>query len=247
MATPGSTHLKVILTGQYGVGKSSLFRRFVNDSFQEETTVTSTSDGTFLTLTSTLPAPDNHRRQFMTDTGRKVELKLWDTAGMERFCTMSGNYYANASAVIVVYSLDDPNSLSTAVDCILEAITEAGRLSSLIGGLVVFLCGNKSDLADVGERGARGVSRVVSVEAVDKLTEQFDQVVQKSFVVSCKSGQGVQEMFQDVAEILDELVREKAERRTKAVAAAMGNSLSIRDADNNNVKSARDGETTCAC
>jgi len=35
MAT-GAPNYKIILCGEYGVGKSSLFRRFMNDTFTEE-------------------------------------------------------------------------------------------------------------------------------------------------------------------------------------------------------------------
>ncbi|XP_052233463.1 uncharacterized protein LOC127846334 [Dreissena polymorpha] len=35
MAT-GAPNYKIILCGEYGVGKSSLFRRFMNDTFSEE-------------------------------------------------------------------------------------------------------------------------------------------------------------------------------------------------------------------
>lgn len=76
-----------------------------------------------------------------TGAGRKrIKLQLWDTAGTERFRSVSRSYYRGAAGAILVYDISSQDSflgLSTFLD-------DARALAS--PDLTVLLAGNKSDL-----------------------------------------------------------------------------------------------------
>ncbi|KAL9586382.1 MAG: hypothetical protein Q9212_000954 [Teloschistes hypoglaucus] len=76
-----------------------------------------------------------------TGAGRKrIKLQLWDTAGTERFRSVSRSYYRGAAGAILVYDISSRDSflgLSTFLD-------DARALAS--PDLTVLLAGNKSDL-----------------------------------------------------------------------------------------------------
>ena len=67
---------KVILCGEYGVGKSSLFRRFMSDTFTTATDRQSTM------------GLDHYSRVYSAEE-RELKLQLWDTGGMERVASIT--------------------------------------------------------------------------------------------------------------------------------------------------------------
>jgi len=79
--------LKLILVGQSGVGKSSLLVRFVDDHFEQA---------------STRPTIECDIKYKQLDVnGVRTTLRLWDTAGSERFRTFSTQHYRNAQVSIL--------------------------------------------------------------------------------------------------------------------------------------------------
>lgn len=41
---------------------------------------------------------------------RNIKLQIWDTSGQERFRTINSSYYRGASAVVLVYGVNDRGS-----------------------------------------------------------------------------------------------------------------------------------------
>lgn len=70
------------------------------------------------------------------------QVMLWDTGGLERYDSMTANYYRNAHAVILVYDMTDEDSLIR----LNEWVAEARRNSRWSERLVIALWGNKCDL-----------------------------------------------------------------------------------------------------
>lgn len=79
------------------MGKSSILRRFADDSFQESYLATIGVDFRFK---YNLPLCRS-----ITVNGDVVKLQIWDTAGQERFRTITGAYYKGAHAIIIVYDI----------------------------------------------------------------------------------------------------------------------------------------------
>ena len=90
------TKLKLIVVGQSGVGKSSLLVRFVDDHFEEAST------------RPTIECDIKYKQIDVNDI--RCTLRLWDTAGSERFRTFSTQHYRNAQGVIFVYDVTNQGS-----------------------------------------------------------------------------------------------------------------------------------------
>mmetsp|Transcript_76155 Transcript_76155/g.105328 ORF Transcript_76155/g.105328 Transcript_76155/m.105328 type:complete len:110 (-) Transcript_76155:217-546(-) len=71
-----------------------------------------------------------------------MKTHFWDTAGTEKFKALSAMYYKNVDAVILVYAINDLNSFKE-----LES-WETEIKKKMNGDPVVFILGNKVDLAD---------------------------------------------------------------------------------------------------
>ncbi|KAI4199846.1 MAG: hypothetical protein LQ348_001816 [Seirophora lacunosa] len=120
---------KVILLGPSGCGKSCLLHRIVKNEWR---TLSSQTIG--VEFASKII-------KIGTGTGRKrIKLQLWDTAGTERFRSVSRSYYRGAAGALLVYDLCSRESflgLST-------FLNDARALAS--PDLIMLLAGNKLDL-----------------------------------------------------------------------------------------------------
>lgn len=120
--------LKVVLMGESGAGKSSLLRRFTNDTFTNAYCSTIGVDFAVKTLSF---------------DGQVVKLQIWDTSGQERFRSITSSYYRGASAVLIVYAVNDEASFRG-----LERWLEEVR-RYCTEGVAVMVVAAKSDLPAV--------------------------------------------------------------------------------------------------
>lgn len=81
---------------------------------------------------------------------RRIKLQLWDTAGTERFRSVSRSYYRGAAGAVLVYDVSDPASFGA----LPTFLSDARALAS--PQLTVVLAGCKSDLAEEGGGGGGG-------------------------------------------------------------------------------------------
>ena len=102
------------MVGEYGVGKTSLFRRFATDSF-----TTATDRASTIGL-------DNYGKVYEVCDGTKaLKLQLWDTGGMERVASITSSYYKYSEAAILVFALDNPDSFHILSQHLLDIVTYA--------------------------------------------------------------------------------------------------------------------------
>lgn len=178
MASVSIPEFKVILCGEYGVGKTSLFRRFATNSFIETKEVS-----TLKSRQSTLGL-DHFSRRFDVNANKSIKLQLWDTGGLERVASITNSYYKFAEAALLVFSLDSLDSFH----CLSQHLIE---ILSLAENAKIFLIGNKTDLTP----------HEVNDSDVELFVEQFPKF-NGIFKISCKTNEGVQEMLADIAEKL---------------------------------------------
>ena len=88
---------------------------------------------------------------------------LWDTGGLERYDSMTANYYRNAHAVILVYDMTDEDSLYR----LNEWVGEARRNSRWADRLVIALWGNKCDLKDSSNVKGETVEAFMDKHGID--------------------------------------------------------------------------------
>jgi len=122
---------KIILLGPSGSGKSCLLHRFVKNEWR--------------VLTSQTIGVEFASKIIRVGTGarrKRIKLQLWDTAGTERFRSVSRSYYRGAAGAVLVYDITSHNTFTG----LPTFINDARALAS--PNLTVILVGNKADLAN---------------------------------------------------------------------------------------------------
>jgi len=123
------TSKKIILTGSFGVGKTSLFNKFIFNKFSDK----------YLT---TIGVKVNKKTVDVGET--QVNLLVWDIAGEVSQDKVPTSYFLGASGIIYVFDLTRPltyKNLNTNID----------YLKQLLPGGVIKVVGNKKDLLSESE------------------------------------------------------------------------------------------------
>ena len=116
---------KVLLIGNSGVGKSSLFLRFVDDIWEDNFVPTIGVDFKIKTLII---------------EEKKIKLQIWDTAGQDRFRTIVSSYYRGAHGILLIFDLTDIESFKSLNNWLIEIERNANK------NVIKILIGNKCDL-----------------------------------------------------------------------------------------------------
>ena len=156
----------MIILGTIDVGKTSLALRFTDGTFDSERSV-----------------DIDTRSKEITVDGRTVQLTIADTAGQERFRTLTSSYYRNSDAIIIVFDLTSAESFDDVKGHLLEATRYSHRSEK-------FIIGNKSDLPN----------RAVSTKKAQDLCDS--EGVAAYMETSAKSGSNVEAFFTLVAQKL---------------------------------------------
>jgi GTPase SAR1 family protein len=82
------------------------------------------------------------RRRLHGDSNKLTGMQLWDTAGTERFRSVSRSYYRGAAGAILVYDI----ASRTSFNALPTFLNDARALAS--PNLTVILAGNKADLTE---------------------------------------------------------------------------------------------------
>ena len=122
--------LKVILLGDPMVGKSSIIQRICK--------------GVFADNISPTISIEYHNYSIKINNEYTVRLKIWDTAGQEKFNSIVKNYYQSTDFGIYIYSIDDLQSFERIKDFLYEAQENNQKNdNNLVKNI---LLGNKKDL-----------------------------------------------------------------------------------------------------
>ena len=117
---------KVILTGSFGVGKTSLFNQFIFNKFSDR----------YLT---TIGVKVN--KKTIVVNGRELSLLLWDIAGEVAQDKVPNSYFLGASGIIYVFDLTRPSTYKNIKE-------DLDYLKEITKGGIIKIVGNKSDLLD---------------------------------------------------------------------------------------------------
>ena len=127
----------IIVLGETQVGKTSFINRFNTGSFERDTLTTIGLD--FVVKEMTL------------EDGTKVNVKIFDTAGQERFRNLTKNFYQKADGAILMYSETDEDSFNK-IDGWLTKLGENAPEN-----VITFLVANKCDSLERTVTKQRGV------------------------------------------------------------------------------------------
>ena len=137
------TSLKCIVVGASGAGKTALTKRLIDNKFEKYTQPTLSVD---------------FKSKEVNINGRNVVLNIYDTAGQEKYSSITQSYLRGADCALVVFDLTDKHSFDDAPKWI-KSVKTLSPFASFI------LVGNKCDLANErvistadGEQYAKSVS-----------------------------------------------------------------------------------------
>ena len=119
--------LKLIVLGDSGVGKTNIIRRYVSDTFSDDSKATVGVE--FFT------------KPFRVNNDI-VKLEIWDTAGQERYKSITSAYYKGSRGALLVYDITRPSTFED-VEKWMTEIKEKVR-----GSLKIMIIGNKLDLTN---------------------------------------------------------------------------------------------------
>jgi small GTP-binding protein len=123
---------------------------------------------------------------FNFKNGNDLKLSLWDTAGAERFRSLTKNYFRNADGAFVIFSIVDQNSFENVPNWINDIHASANI------DIPIVLLGNKGDLFH---------QRDVKIEDINELKNQLNL---NYFEVSAVTGIGIKDSLEYLcSEILE--------------------------------------------
>ncbi|KAF9729061.1 hypothetical protein PMIN06_003315 [Paraphaeosphaeria minitans] len=128
---------KIILLGPSGAGKSCMLHRFVNSSWKILSSQT-------IGVEFASKIVHIHPRDPSRGTRKRIKLQLWDTAGTERFRSVSRSYYRGAAGAILVYDCSSWRSF----EGLRTYMEDVRALAS--PDCTMILAGNKMDVAEEG-------------------------------------------------------------------------------------------------
>ena len=156
----------ILLLGNQAVGKTSFILRFCEDTFNDLQLSSSGID---------IKYKDIKRRD------RDIKLKIFDTAGQERFKSISKSYFKKADGILLLYDVSNKDSFDSIISWV-ESIEECLDLSE-IGILIV---GNKCEIPDE--------EKVVNNEMKEKLENNL-KVKVKVMEASARDNKNVEECY----------------------------------------------------
>ena len=124
---------KMTLIGDTGVGKTSLFKKLVKGIFEEKTISTIGIDKKSLNFT------------INTSGGEKeTEIILFDTAGQEKFKSISVSYFRDSKGLIMVYDITRYETFANLGEWLKDIIENLGQRENYL----IILLGNKLDIIE---------------------------------------------------------------------------------------------------
>ena len=119
---------KILLLGDSSVGKTCLLLRYTEWSFQDIHMVTIGLD---------------YRLKLMKlKSGKDIKLQIWDTAGQDRFRSLTKNYYKGSHGILLIYDVTNVQSLENVKTWVTQIREEASK------DVIIYIVANKIDMED---------------------------------------------------------------------------------------------------
>ena len=167
---------KILLLGDSSVGKTCFLMRYTDNTFQE--------------IHMSTIGLDYKLKNVQLDEGKIVKIQIWDTAGQDRFRSITKNYYKGAHGIILLYDVTNRKTFENVRDWVEQIREEVSDRVSII------LVGNKIDDVE---------GRKVKTEEGQKMA---DECGLSFFECSAKSGENIDHTF-------NELVKKTVDSYTK--------------------------------
>ncbi len=157
---------KILILGDSTVGKTCFLTRYADNTFQENQMATL--------------GVDYKLKNVKMEDGNTVKLQIWDTAGQDRFHSLTRNYFKGAHGIILLYDITTQSSFDNVSNWIKQIKEDASEK------VVIILVGNKIDLEH---------KRAIPTEEGEKIAEDFGLIF---FECSAKTGKNINEAFNEL-------------------------------------------------
>ncbi len=163
---------KVCLLGDFGVGKTSLVRRFVYERFEDK-------------YLSTIGVKVSRKSMTLTLQDKLIELSilLWDLAGSEEFNQFRASYLRGASGIMLVCDLTRPETLQN-LPSYLDDMNKVCPVADII------LAANKADLIE---------QHLITAGEIEAFAKGLNI---PHYLTSAKSGDNVETIFHQLGHLM---------------------------------------------
>ena len=163
---------KILVLGDYGVGKTSLIKQCINEDFDDQY---------LTTLGVNIALKDISIRFGGEKADVDVELELWDIAGNKSIADVKRDFYKNGDGAIIVADLSKEGDIDKCENWIKAAY-------QIIGEIPFIFVGNKYDLISKED---------LDMEKIQTISSKYNVPF---ILASAKFGDNANEAFHEIAE-----------------------------------------------
>ena len=161
--------ISIILVGDTNVGKTSIFKRYYKNEFKASKNATI--------------GVEFEAKEFKYK-GQKYSIQIFDTAGQERFRSLTESYFHLGDGAFVVFDLTNKNSLMSISGWIKNVIEKKPSVKMII-------LGNKDDLKD----------RQIPEDEINEVLEENN--ISNYIRVSAKNGTNIEKAFEEMIDLFE--------------------------------------------
>ena len=203
---------KIVLIGDTSVGKTNILSKYLTDEFDAKSKAT--------------VGVEFGVKNFKIENNI-VKVQIWDTAGEERYRSITNAYYKGAKGSLLVYDITNKKSFENVEKWISDLKANADEDISMI------LLGNKTDLED---------KRVVSTEEGKNKAEFYNLTFMET---SALNGNNIQEAFNELIMDVYKKNHELLENQAKAEIIRDKNTIELFKGENTNTNEVKDRNWCC--
>lgn len=159
---------KVVLVGDTSVGKSSIVHQFLFGTF------------TFYNPGPTIGAAYSTKNVQIKD--KKITIRIWDTAGQEKYRSLSRIYYKSSYACLCVFSVMDLDSFNN-----INSWIDEYEKNNIGNNYVIYLIANKTDFPKN--------EWSISPKQIEKFAKNKNLPL---YFTSCVTGENINNCFEDI-------------------------------------------------
>ena len=187
MENGNTKSVKAVLLGESGVGKTCIIARFINNTF--ENNIMSPTGASYAGKTMA----------FEEFGGQCIKFEIWDTAGQEKYRSLTKIFYKDAAVAILVYDITRKESYEELKNYWYNQLKECSPSNIVIG-----IAANKCDLYD---------NEQVSEDEARKFADEIGAVFK---LTSANTNTGIEDLFKTIGcKVLDPNYSEDDESNQK--------------------------------
>ena len=197
---------KVVLLGDSGVGKTCIISRYISGAFDQNSPTT--NGASYASKILEFPK-----------LNKKISVDIWDTAGQEKYKSLTKFFYKDAAVAILVYDITSKETFENMKKFWYEQLQEFGSKKIILG-----IAGNKCDMyerEEVNENDAK--------EFAESKGAFFE-------ITSAKNNTGINELFMNAANrFVDPNFKSNSDEEKQQVDQGEGN-IKLEENDNKKEK-----------